>query len=457
MDVKNAEKLYHLLQILKGDHSFEETALIRDAFDEMYLLMHNSPELFEQLSEEEILSICTHDMKETADKFIKEQLSPGIVASFKVNDDITVYLCRGVTNLKNETVKINHPMTETTKVDLASITKLFTGLQYLKEAEEGKVDLSKKVSDYNNEFKNIDVPVEELLTFNHNIQTNGRLDQVAKNEEEAIKLLKESTIKESNTHLYSDIPYMILALMNSSFKEEFNKYFHEDLGLENTTYEIHEGDITTGGPYNHLNIVHDPKARLVSYAGHAGIFSTSEDLIKLYDALRNGWLNEESLKRIITPTLDSKYMTEDTMWLLDENGEKRLDGRGNPIPITRGMEYRHHPLGYARSEVAPSQSDRAFACSGFTGGHLSIDHIPYQNEQGKQETIWYTINTLTNPISFSYEEDGKVASKPKGYVWTLDALKSAELKAVYSVLALQAMNDKVFKKDNNEKTKVYHI
>ena len=105
MDVKNAKKLYHLLQILKGNHSFEETALIRDAFDEMYLLMHNSPELFEQLSEEEILSICTHDMKETADKFIKEQLSPGIVASFKVNDDITVYLCRGVTNLKNETVK----------------------------------------------------------------------------------------------------------------------------------------------------------------------------------------------------------------------------------------------------------------------------------------------------------------------------------------------------------------
>ena len=107
--------------------------------------------------------------------------------------------------------------------------------------------------------------------------------------------------------------------------------------------------------------------------------------------------------------------------------------------------------------MAPSQSDQAFACSGFTGGHLSIDHIPYQNEQGKQETIWYTINTLTNPISFSYEEEGKVASKPKGYVWTLDALKSAELKAVYSVLALQAMNDKAFKKDNNEKTKVYHI
>lgn len=448
-DIKNAKKLYSILKILQTNRNFKEAELIREALDKVYFLMHNEPDLFDKYSEEEIVNLCTKSMKKASEDLVLNKLTPGIASAIKVNCedfDVTVYITRGVTNIVNEKVKLNHPITTTTKFDLASITKLFTIIQLLKENEKIIFfDLELPLNIYNPSFVHFDIPINQILTFNCEIETNSRLDETDISYNEALYRLKTSKIIDKFTHKYSDIGYMAIANAVPNFRKSFEKIFNYDLKLKNTSYKVEDNDISTGGPANKLNIVHDPKARIFPYAGHAGVFSTSEDLIKLYDALRNGYLSKDSLKAIVTPTLDPKYMTDDTMYLLNEDE--------NNVPITRGMEYRHHPLGLARSEVAEPQSDNAFAAAGFTGTYMSVDYLPYKNN----EELWYTTQILTNPLSADIETDEHKPTKPKGYAWKLDNLKLEELKAIYSLIAMNELRKEYSENSEKSKHKVYHI
>ena len=448
LDIKNAKKLYSILKTIQTNRNFKEAELIREALDKVYFLMHNEPDLFDKYSEEEIINLCTNNMKEASEELVSNNLTPGIASAIKVNCgelDITVYVCRGVTNIVNEEVKLNHPITTTTKFDLASITKLFTTIQLLKANECHMIDLDKPLNYYNPKYVNFDLPIKEILTFNHEITTNGRLDDSGISYEEASNRLQTANVNPEFTHKYSDIGYMAVANAFSNFKYDFESIFNLSLKLNNTSYGVKDSEISTGGPANKLNIVHDSKARIFQYAGHAGVFSTSEDLIKLYDALRNGYLTKESLKSIVTPTLDPKYMTEDTMYFKTEDGKD--------IPITRGMEYRHHPLGLDRSEVAEPQSDNAFAAAGFTGTYMSVDYLPYK----KNNELWYTTQILTNPLSADVETDEHKATKPKGYAWKLDNLKKEELKAIYSLIAMNELKKEYSESSEESKQKIYHI
>lgn len=448
LDIKNAKKLYSILKLIQTNRNFKEAELIREALDKVYFLMHNEPDLFDKYSEEEIINLCTKGMKEASEELILNDLAPGIASAIKVNCgdlDITVYVCRGVTNIVNEEVKLNHPITTTTKFDLASITKLFTTIQLLKANECHMIDLDKPLNYYNSKYVNFNMPIKEILTFNHEIITDGKLADSNITYEEALNRLETANVKPEFTHKYSDIGYMAVANAFPNFKYDFESIFNLSLKLNNTSYGVKKGEISTGGPANKLNIVHDPKARIFPYAGHAGVFSTSEDLIKLYDALRNDYLSKESLKAIVTPTLDSKYMTEDTMYLKSNDGKN--------IPITRGMEYRHHPLGLDRSEVAEPQSDNAFAAAGFTGTYMSVDYLPYE----RNNELWYTTQILTNPLSADMETAEHIATKPKGYAWKLDNLKKEELKAIYSLIAINELQKEYVKKEEESKQKVYHV
>lgn len=445
-DIKNTKKLYEVLKQLQGNHRDSDTIFIKDAFDKVYQLLHEDPTFFEHTTVEELVKICSLNVIETANKVIDEKMCAGLSGAMKLGNGITILICRGVTNFTNDKIMLSSPITETTRFDLASISKLFTGLQLLKQQEEGKIDLNQNLSDYNNEFK-LDVPMKEILTFNHEIQTDGRINEKAHNEKEALQMIKEAKIKKSNTHLYSDMGYIAVNKANLDYDSLFKKYFNDEMGLNQTGYEIHENDVTTGGPLGDLRRVHDPKARLISNAGSAGIFSTSLDLVKLYDALKDGFLTRDSLKMLITPTLDRKYMTEDTMYLLDEDGNLKLDARGNKIPITRGMEYRWHELGFARSEVAPSESDHAFSSAGFTGTWMTVDPVDY-----KDPNTWMTANILTNPLSTN--ENG---TKPKGYVWKLDKMKEEELKALYSILAMEKLYEDMYQEKMQYKEKVVKL
>ncbi len=437
LQIKYVKSAFELLKKLQGNHNIEDTVLIQETFDTiLQIVSTNNQILNENTSYDKLLPQLSKDLISAAEKLVNDKLTAGISCGVKVEKGPTITIYRGKTSCLNNSVKID----KNTRFDLASVSKLFTSIHLLKNQEEKKINLSQKLHDYNNEYA-IDKPMKEILTFNHVIQTNGRLNDNAKNEEEALEMLKQAKITEENTHMYSDMGYMMINKANPDVQDEFKEYFNEQMGLYNTGYEINENDITTGGNIQQLNKVHDPKAQLVSYAGHAGIFSTTEDLIKLYDALKKGFITKDSLKQIITPTLDRKYLTEDGQYLADTNGHAKLDKNGNKIPVTRGMEYRRHELGYAKTEVHECQSDLAFAAAGFTGTFACYD-LDHE----------ITTNILTNPISNS--EDGK---KPQGYAWKLDDLKTEELKLAYALKLINKLYTDEYQKEIQDQDKVYSL
>jgi len=71
----------------------------------------------------------------------------------------------------------NIPLTEDSIFDLASLTKLFTGLMVMRLEAEGKLDLSKPVTSYAPRFALLDqVSVDAVLGFEVGLTTPARVD-----------------------------------------------------------------------------------------------------------------------------------------------------------------------------------------------------------------------------------------------------------------------------------------
>ena len=69
------------------------------------------------------------------------------------------------------------PLGEDTLFDLASLTKIFTGMAVLRLREEGLLDLSRPVTDYAPQFVRLgEVSVEQVLTFSVGLISPERID-----------------------------------------------------------------------------------------------------------------------------------------------------------------------------------------------------------------------------------------------------------------------------------------
>lgn len=315
------------------------------------------------------------------------RLVPGLTTGIKDSKSgAEIYTYSGRTSASGEMVD------ENTRFDIASTTKLFTTTLALKLAEEGKFSLDRSVSSYKNgKYKYLNILVEEMAKYYYELRTPGRLDERdgELSKEELDNRLSGTKVAKEKTFVYSDIPFIILKDIMPDSDEYFKKYFNEEMNMLNTSYECF-GSLT-GGKDGELKEVHDPKARVMERyginPGHAGVFSTSKDLVKLNDALKNGFLSKESLQKMITPVVK-------TPMLLDENGipVMKRDKNGNAtgqINISRAMGvYIKHPEGIRVNELPAPVSDEAFAMTGFTGSHMVVDL-----KNG------LTTNILANPIS----------------------------------------------------------
>lgn len=354
--------------------------------------------LYEIFVEEkdELIEIADKSPEEVYSKIIEEylmnirgiaKLVPGLTTGIKDSKSgAEIYTYSGRTSASGEMVD------ENTRFDIASTTKLFTTTLALKLAEEGKFSLDRSVSSYKNgKYKYLNILVEEMAKYYYELRTPGRLDERdgELSKEELDNRLSGTKVAKEKTFVYSDIPFIILKDIMPDSDEYFKKYFNEEMNMLNTSYERF-GSLT-GGKDGELKEVHDPKARVMERyginPGHAGVFSTSKDLVKLNDALKNGFLSKESLQKMITPVVK-------TPMLLDENGipVMKRDKNGNAtgqINISRAMGvYIKHPEGIRVNELPAPVSDEAFAMTGFTGSHMVVDL-----KNG------LTTNILANPIS----------------------------------------------------------
>lgn len=216
---------------------------------------------------------------------------PGVslgIKDGKLNEELIIY--NGYVDSNETSKKID----KDTRFDIASITKLFTALQMLKMYEQDLFDIYKPVNSYI-DIETLDMDVVSLASFNHKLVTNGRIDEDLPLQE-IKRRIKKLKVAQKDTFVYSDIPYILLGYSIPNRLEYFRQIFNEDLSLI-TAYTCNGNP--TGGSYRHLNEVHDPKAKILEKYGffpaHAGLYSTSEDLLKLFNKMHDSFLNNSSI------------------------------------------------------------------------------------------------------------------------------------------------------------------
>ena len=279
-----------------------------------------------------------------------------------------------------------------TLFDVASITKLYTLLLLFKLEEEGLIDLNTKVSDINPDFQNLeDFTLNDLVRLHGKLWTNGNIT-MASSMEEAYQILKTLYLK-SNTreeNKYTDFGAIVIGDTISkvvseklgkemSFNDVMNEYLLEPLNLNNTMFNPKSNNISGNG--NDLGLVHDPKARILGGAlGHAGIFTTSDDLALLASNIYSvKYINKSHIARLGEITFPNSEQSN----------------RGN-----LGI-YVKHPLGYSKTFTPKEFSTGSFSHQGWTGSVAAFD--PNNN-------IFNSI--LVNAI---YEGDDVENDKPIGF------------------------------------------
>ncbi len=267
--------------------------------------------------------------------------------------------------------------------DLASVTKLFTGLCAMKLKEEGLLDPGRPVFSYDSRFRFLkDTTVWDLMTFAVTVRTPVRLDGCT-DRESAMEALFASTAAphEDVRRIYSDIPAMILkyvleAAAGMSFMDCARKLVLEPAGMSETWSAVpperrkdcqcydREHRIENGQQILREGwkpgVPHDPKAAVLQgdtgdLCGHAGLFSTRGDMVRFCRAvLERKIIGEESLREMA----------------VNRTGRKRTNGAWTQF---LGIQcYVRHPDQYY-SEIPCYMGKQAFGIGGFTGNHVSVD------------------------------------------------------------------------------------
>ena len=282
---------------------------------------------------------------------------------------------------RTETV-LDGDVKENSVFDLASLTKLFTGMCAMRLKEEGLLDPGRSVFFYDPRFTELkDTTAEQLMSFTAELKTPGRIDECRSREEALDCLFGTVSIGEPKGRHYSDIPSMVLKyVIEAAAGMPFMEYVRETVldraGMTETWAKVPAerlGDCQSYDPeYRIMNgerirrtglepgVPHDPKAAVIQsgtedLCGHAGLFSTAGDMTRFCRAvLEERIVSRESLREMA----------------VNRTGRRKPDGT-----YTQYLGYQcyvRHPDQYF-SEIPRYMGRQAFGNAGFTGNHLSVD------------------------------------------------------------------------------------
>ncbi|HVP43196.1 MAG TPA: serine hydrolase [Terriglobales bacterium] len=219
------------------------------------------------------------------------------------------------------------PMTLDTIFDIASMTKTFTAVCVMRMVELGQVRLNDPVARYLPEFAGQgkqDITVRQLLTHYSGLEPDLDLKQPWQGKELALRMAftAQPLAPPGARFIYSDINGIVLgALVERVSGMPLEKYMEAQvtgpLGLANTRFlppaewkpriapaDYAEKVLGEGTRILHLRgTVNDPTARRMGgVAGHAGLFSTADDLAKYAQ-----WLLDRD--RLLAPATIEKMTT----------------------------------------------------------------------------------------------------------------------------------------------------
>lgn len=261
------------------------------------------------------------------------------------------------------------PMTLDTIFDMASLTKVIaTTTAVMQLVEQGKVRLNDPVAKYLPEFgqnAKEDITVRQLLTHYSGMAPDLDLATPweGKNTAYQLAFVEPPETTPGSGFVYSDINFIVLgALVEKVSGEALDAYTQRHifvpLKMLHTRYlppaawraKIAPTQYDEG---NHMlwGVVHDPTARRMGgVAGHAGLFSTGDDLAKFAQALLDGGdgiLSHLAVAKMTSPETPPS------------------------APVLRGFGWDiDSPFSSNRGDLLPVGS---FGHTGFTGTSLWID------------------------------------------------------------------------------------
>jgi uncharacterized protein YbbC (DUF1343 family)/CubicO group peptidase (beta-lactamase class C family) len=250
---------------------------------------------------------------------IDEKAPPGAVVVVGHNGKIVYRKAFGYRSLE----PTREPMTLDTVFDMASLTKcLATATSLTRMLELGQIRLNDPVSKYLPDFAQNgkkDITIRQLVTHYSGLPPDLDLKQPWQGYDTAIQMAMAEKLQDppGARFVYSDINYIVLGeLIRKITGLPLNQYaavhIYQPLKMAHTTFnppiawrptiaatEYDENGVMLKG------VVHDPTARRMGgVAGHAGLFSTGDDVAKYAQAMLNGGkpvLSALSVEKMITP------------------------------------------------------------------------------------------------------------------------------------------------------------
>jgi len=266
-------------------------------------------------------------------------------------------------------------MTLDTIFDMASLTKpLMTATAVMQLCEQGKLSFNDPVTKYLPEFAangKQDITIRQLLTHYSGLPPDLLLEEPWEGKAEAFRqaFAIQPATPAGVRFVYSDINYIVLgALVEKLSGMPEDEYVREKiiapLGLQNTGYlpPVEWRDRIAPTQYEHgvmlRGVVHDPTARRMGgVAGHAGLFSTADDVAVYAQNLLDRLAGKPSRFPLSRAILE-KMVTPET-----PATATALRGFGWDI---------ESPYSSNRGEIFPVGS---FGHTGFTGTSLWIDPV----------------------------------------------------------------------------------
>ncbi len=247
---------------------------------------------------------------------------PGAVVLVGNPEEILYRKAFGLSALKPEP----RPMTVDTRFDLASLTKVVaTTTAILQLMDQQKLRLDDPVAKYWPEFgenHKESITIRQLLTHYSGLRADLDLTRAWWGYPAALSLIaaEKPLVPPGSQYLYSDINFEILGelvrrISGMPLDVYCARYIFQPLGMKNTGFTPPLTSRPNIAPTEYLNgrlhwgEVHDPTAyRMGGVSGHAGLFSTADDLAIFARMLLDGGsakgvriLNRRTVTQMTTP------------------------------------------------------------------------------------------------------------------------------------------------------------
>lgn len=371
----NLYKLFEeFIEEVKSEGTYASEEEIREATKGMLdIILNNKDATPEELVE----MIITENIMQL-EAIRKKYPIPGYTVGVNV-DNINVKMYGG------DIDQYGRKMPDNALFDLASITKFYTQIIAYNLIKDGYFSFSDRVRDLVPEFMNLgDVTIGDISMFIAKFQTDGRLDSKSSHRE-AINTLYDVRTVETGTYNYNDIGMMIMkevmeSVTGKSFEQLIKEYIVDKYGLEDTHLIIPDRKIirATGSPNSDIGMVNDPSAlALGGFSGHAGMFASSDDLIKLGKAIHDGLIPADMLNMTYTPGV--------------------RDNRG-----IMGNTYTPHEKGIDKSYVDILEPKTNFSVQGSTRVQLNI---------GKNSICSILLNPASMSLDSAREMERRINSR----------------------------------------------